>query len=133
MFVKEKGKFYIKIEDRFESSHYLYKYYADGSDEAIHGHSWKVEIFLAGKQNIRPDGISFDFLTVKKKLSELIQSIDHILINDHPDFKSINPTSENMARWFYYGIKKEVKEAKGKVLKIIIHEGPENFAYFEPI
>ena len=133
MFQKEKGKFYIKIEDRFESSHYLYKYYPDGSNEEIHGHSWKVEIFLSGKQNIRPDGISFDFLTVKKKLSELIHSIDHILINDHKDFKDINPTSENIARWFYYGLKKEVKEAKGKVLKIIIHEGPENFAYFEPI
>jgi 6-pyruvoyltetrahydropterin/6-carboxytetrahydropterin synthase len=133
MFNKEKGKFYIRIEARFESAHYLYKYYADGSDEACHGHSWKVEIFLSGKENIRPDGISFDFLTAKQKLAELIQSIDHILINDHPDFKGINPTSENIALWFYSGLKAEVKKAKGKVDRIVIHEGPENLAYFEPV
>ena len=133
MFNQEKGKFYIRIEGRFESAHYLYKYYADGSDEACHGHSWKVEIFLSGEENIRPDGISFDFLTAKQKLAQLINSIDHILINDHPDFKGINPTSENIARWFYHGLKEEVTKAKGKVDRIVIHEGPENLAYFEPV
>ena len=92
----------------------------------------KMQIFLSGKENIREDGISFDFLTAKQKLAELLTSIDHILINDHPDFKGINPTSENIARWFYAGLKKEVSEANGKVDRIVIHEGPENLAYFEP-
>lgn len=133
MFTNEKGVFYIRIEGRFESSHYLYKYYPDGSNEAIHGHSWKVEIFLAGKENIRPDGISYDFLSAKKKLAELLSSIDHILINEHPDFEGVNPTSENICRWFYSGLKKEVKATGGKILKIIIYEGPENLAFFEPI
>ncbi len=132
MFLEEKGNFYIRIEARFESSHYLYKYYADGSDEAIHGHSWKVEIYLASKENIRQDGISFDFLTVKKKFASLIETIDHILINDLKEFERINPTSENIARWFYFHIKEEVKNSNGIVKKIIIHEGPENLAYFEP-
>ncbi len=36
------------------------------------------------------------------------------------------------ARWFYAGLKKEVSEANGKVDRIVIHEGPENLAYFEP-
>jgi 6-pyruvoyltetrahydropterin/6-carboxytetrahydropterin synthase len=133
MFLNEQGNFYIRIESRFESSHYLYKYYADGSDEAIHGHSWKVEIYLASKENIKVDGISFDFLTVKKKLSSLIESIDHILINEHIDFKKINPTSENIARWFYFHLKEEVKNSNGIIKKIVIHEGPENLAFFEPL
>lgn len=132
MFNQENGTFYIRIEGRFESAHYLYQYFSDGSDEAIHGHSWKVEVFLSSNENIRPDGISFDFVTAKQKLSELLQSIDHILINEHPDFKGINPTSENIARWFYSGMKTEVIQANGKVDRIIIHEGPENLAYFEP-
>ncbi|EMG12744.1 6-pyruvoyl tetrahydropterin synthase domain protein [Leptospira interrogans serovar Grippotyphosa str. LT2186] len=50
MFFQESGRFYIRIEERFESSHYLYKYFPDGSDEPIHGHSWKVELYLSGKK-----------------------------------------------------------------------------------
>lgn len=133
MFLEEKGKFFIRIEGRFESAHFLYNYFPDGSDEPIHGHSWKVEVFLEGIENIRPDGISYDFLSARTRLLELVHSIDHILINDHPDFKGINPTSENVARWFYSGLKESVHNSSGKVRRIVIHEGPENYAFFEPI
>jgi 6-pyruvoyltetrahydropterin/6-carboxytetrahydropterin synthase len=132
MFVEEKGKFYIRIQGRFESAHYLYDYYPDGSDEEIHGHSWIVEVFLSSQENIDKKGISFDFLTVRQKLDSMVKSIDHILINHHSDFQGINPTSENIARWFFTGIKEEVQKQKGKVKKIVIHEGPDNFAFFEP-
>lgn len=132
MFLDEKGKFYIRIEGRFESSHYLYRYFSDGSDEPQHGHSWKVEIYLTGKNGLRADGISYDFISAKNVLRELVESLDHILINDHADFKEINPTSENIAKWFYNGIKKEVHATDGIVLKIVIHEGPENLAFYEP-
>ncbi len=132
MFIEEKGKFYIRIQGRFESAHYLYDYYPDGSDEEIHGHSWVVEVFLSSQENIDKKGISFDFLTVRQKLDSMVRSIDHILINRHSDFSGINPTSENIARWFFTGIKEEVKKQNGKVEKIIIHEGPENLAFFEP-
>lgn len=132
MFLEEKGRFYIRIEDRFESAHFLYNYYPDGSDEACHGHSWKVEVFLSSPANIRPDGISFDFTTAKKRLSELSSQIDHIVINDHLDFKGVNPTSENIAKWFHFNLKSEVGQAGGKVDRIVIYEGPENLAFFEP-
>lgn len=132
MFWKEQGNFYIRIEGKFESSHYLYKYFPDGSDEPNHGHSWKVELYLSSNDNIREDGISFDFLTVKKKLNDLLSIIDHCVINHLPEFEGINPTTENVARWFYYHLKDEVKKANGKVEKIVIYEGPENLAYFEP-
>ncbi|EQA44639.1 6-pyruvoyl tetrahydropterin synthase/QueD family protein [Leptospira broomii serovar Hurstbridge str. 5399] len=133
MFFQEAGKFYIRIEERFESSHFLYKYFPDGSDEPIHGHSFKVEVYLSGRKNIGKDGISFDFLTSKKKLRELVSELDHILINEHIDFRKINPTSENMARWFYSGLKESVSAADGRVERIVIHEGPENLAFFEPL
>ncbi|EQA36372.1 6-pyruvoyl tetrahydropterin synthase/QueD family protein [Leptospira inadai serovar Lyme str. 10] len=133
MFFQEAGKFYIRIEERFESSHFLYKYFSDGSDEPIHGHSFKVEVYLSGRKNIGEDGISFDFLTSKKKLRELVSELDHILINEHIDFKKTNPTSENMARWFYNGLKESVHAAEGRVERIVIHEGPENLAFFEPL
>ncbi|EMY62206.1 6-pyruvoyl tetrahydropterin synthase [Leptospira terpstrae serovar Hualin str. LT 11-33 = ATCC 700639] len=87
---------------------------------------------MEGNTNLRPDGISYDFLTARTRLTELVHSIDHILINDHPDFKGINPTSENVARWFYFGLKADVKSSEGRIRRIVIHEGPENLAFFEP-
>ncbi len=132
MFSGAKGKFYVRIEASFESSHYLYRYYPDGTDEKNHGHSWKVEIYLSGNENISEDGISFDFLRVRNKLDELQKSIDHILINDHPDFSGVNPTSENIARWFYLRLIEDVKNSDGKIQKIVVHEGPFNLAFFEP-
>ncbi|GBF51034.1 6-pyruvoyl-tetrahydropterin synthase [Leptospira ryugenii] len=132
MFLEESGNFYIRIEGRFESAHFLYDYFPDGSDEPIHGHSWKVEVFLTGDGSLRKDSISYDFLTAKTRLQELVHSIDHILINEHKDFQGVNPTSENVARWFYAGLKGEVIKTGGKILRIVIYEGPENLAFFEP-
>ncbi|WCL50306.1 6-pyruvoyl trahydropterin synthase family protein [Leptospira sp. GIMC2001] len=132
MFLDEKGEFYIRIEGRFESAHYLYEYFPDGSDEPIHGHSWKVEVYLAGKNGLRADGISYDFISAKSKLKELVDTIDHLMINDLPEFKGVNPTSENIAKWFFYGLKSSVDETGGIIQKIVIHEGPENIAYFIP-
>lgn len=132
MFLQEKGKFYIKIQSRFESAHFLYNYYPDGSDEINHGHSWKVEVYISGKENLGDDGISFDFLTAREKLTSLVSQLDHIVINDHTDFKGINPTSENIAKWFYYNLHETVNENAGKIIRIVIHEGPENLAFFEP-
>lgn len=132
MFLTESGNFYIRIEGRFESSHYLYNYFPDGSDEPNHGHSWKVEIYLTGKNGLGKDGISYDFLSAKNKLKQLVEDLDHRVINDHPDFEGINPTSENIAQWFFYHLKDEVENTGGVVKRIVIHEGPENLAYFEP-
>jgi 6-pyruvoyltetrahydropterin/6-carboxytetrahydropterin synthase len=132
MFNQLDGTFYVRIEGRFESAHYLYDYFPDGSDEPIHGHSWKVEVLLFSTQNIGKDGISYDFLSARNRLNDLVKSIDHILINDHPDFQKINPTSENVARWFYVGLKEEVEKTGGKIKQIVIHEGPENLAFYEP-
>lgn len=132
MFENVQGKFYVRIEGRFESAHYLYNYFPDGSDEPIHGHSWKVEVSLASRSNIGVDGISYDFLRARNRLNELVHSIDHILINEHPEFKGINPTSENVARWFFNGLKDEVEQSGGIIKLIVIHEGPENLAFFEP-
>lgn len=132
MFNEIQGKFYIRIEDRFESSHYLYKYYSDGRDEEIHGHSWKIEIYIASLYNINEQGISFDFVQLKEKLKKLCTELDHRLINTHEDFVGYNPTAEHIAVWFYKNLQSDVLKTDGRIQKIVIYEGPENIAYFEP-
>lgn len=132
-FDSESGSFYIRIQGQFESSHYLYNYFPDGSDEPMHGHTWEVEIFLEHEtRGLDESGISIDFLSVRKRLDELLMRIDHNCINNLPEFLNINPTSENIAKWFYRGLKSEAGKMNGRIRKIIVHEGPKNYAVFIP-
>ncbi|MBX7057125.1 MAG: 6-carboxytetrahydropterin synthase [Leptospirales bacterium] len=132
-FHQARGQFFVRIEGRFESAHYLYRYFPDGSDEPMHGHSWLVELFLARSDGgIGVDGISFDFLNVRRRLDQMIERIEHVCINDLREFKGVNPTSENIARWFFAGLRAAVAASSGRLLEIRIHEGPQNIAVFRP-
>jgi 6-pyruvoyltetrahydropterin/6-carboxytetrahydropterin synthase len=128
-----KGDFHIRIESRFEASHYLYSYFPDGSDEPMHGHSWKVELDISrAGGGLGKDGISYDFVEAKKRLDKLISVMDHSCINDLEDFNGINPTSENIARWFYGGLRDSVAQSGGEIKEIRIFEGPNFLACFRP-
>ena len=132
-FSEQPGEFLIRIEGRFESSHYLYRYFPDGSDEPVHGHSWLVEAFLARTDGgLGADGISYDFLSARLRLNELVDRMEHVLINNLPEFEGINPTAENIGRWFYAGLKEVVEKEGACVREIRIHEGPYNYAVYRP-
>jgi 6-pyruvoyltetrahydropterin/6-carboxytetrahydropterin synthase len=132
-FAEIPGQFLVRIEGRFESAHYLYNYFPDGRDEPVHGHSWLVEVFLAHESGgTRADGISFDFLSARQRLDQLIERIEHVCINDLTEFQGVNPTSENIARWFYRGLNDVVTADEGRLLELRVHEGPANIAIFRP-
>ena len=136
-FAEIPGSFLVRIEGRFESSHYLYAYMANGSDEPMHGHSWLVQISLASlahrNTSIQKNGVSFDFLAVRQRLNKLLERIEHLCINDLEEFQGVNPTAENIARWFYQGLKRTVAEKEGKILEVRVYEGPGNMAVFCPV
>jgi len=132
-FQKSEGKFKIRIQGHFESSHYLYSYFPDGSDEPMHGHSWRVEVYLTRMDaSVDENGICYDFLSARKRLDELLERIDHTCINDLTEFSGVNPTSENIARWFYKGLHDDVNNSGGKILEIRVHEGHSNYASYFP-
>ena len=132
-FADEPGDFRIRIAGRFESAHYLIRYFPDGTDEPLHGHSWLVEVFLG-----RPgggtgaDGIAVDFLAVRRRLDELTDRLEHVTINLLDEFRGVNPTAENIARWFFRGLAPAAADSAGQVLEVRVHEGPENHAIFRP-
>ena len=88
----------LKVRDRFQAAHFLKDY--KGKCEKIHGHSFLVEALIEVSE-LDKTGISIDFVTIKKKLSEILP--DHTLLNEIYDF---NPSAENLSRHFFYEIKK---------------------------
>ena len=69
----------LKIIGRFAAAHQL-KMVAKKC-ENLHGHNWKIEVCLAGKE-LNSAGVLMDFGQLKIILSEILQRLDHKFLND---------------------------------------------------
>ena len=99
----------IKVESGFSAAHNLRNY--RGKCEKLHGHNWKVEAVFA-YESLDKDGMAVDFKEAKKILKEVIGEFDHSYLNETGVFKNSNPTSENIAKFIYDGVKKNNKNLK---------------------
>ncbi len=90
--------FEVSVEDTFAAGHALRGY--RGKCENPHGHNYKVQITLTGE---RLDGIGllYDFKDLKNAMGEVVDRLDHQYLNDIKPFRELNPSAENMARYFY--------------------------------
>lgn len=83
----------------FEAAHHLPNY--DGACRNPHGHSYKLEVEVAGKVD-EMTGMIIDFSDLKKAVKELIiNEYDHTDLNK---FYSM-PTAENMAVRIFHVLK----------------------------
>jgi 6-pyruvoyltetrahydropterin/6-carboxytetrahydropterin synthase len=88
----------VKIITQFAAAHRLENFY--GKCEALHGHNWKVEVFLVGKTLDRA-GLLVDFGVVKARTKKILEEVDHKYLNELAAFQDCNPSSENLARYLY--------------------------------
>jgi 6-pyruvoyltetrahydropterin/6-carboxytetrahydropterin synthase len=88
----------LKIVTQFSAAHRLENFY--GKCEALHGHNWKVEVFLNGDR-LDEAGLVRDFGVVKARTREILEEIDHKFLNELPAFQNKNPSSENLARYLF--------------------------------
>jgi 6-pyruvoyltetrahydropterin/6-carboxytetrahydropterin synthase len=94
----------VTIETEFSAAHIIRGY--NGPCSRAHGHNWKVTV--EAKTDILDDlGMSIDFYALEKKTSEVVARFDHRDLSTTPPFdKVLNPTSENIARYFFEELKK---------------------------
>ena len=103
----------VTVEAGFSSGHYLRNY--RGKCENPHGHNYKVCVTLHGKE-LDGAGLLLDFKLLKQVMRPVIDRIDHQMLNDLEPFTVINPSAENLARYFYDETKKQLEEmTKGRV------------------
>lgn len=91
--------FEIKVSAEFEAAHRIAGY--KGKCDRLHGHSWTVEAAVTGTR-LDELGMLVDFKLVKGRLRELLETLDHMFLNDLEPFSAgINPTAENIAKYIY--------------------------------
>lgn len=126
-------------KERFNAAHRLHN--TDWSDEKnleifgkcnnqyFHGHNYDLTVKLTGE--VDPlTGYVYDMKLLKDLIKKhIVKRFDHKNLNlDVPDFKNLNPTSENLARIIWEILRKEIPE--NLELKIILNETEKNYVEY---
>jgi len=90
--------FEVTVEETFAAGHYLRNY--KGKCENPHGHNYKVLVTLQGRE-LDKAGLLLDFKDLKSAMKSVVDRLDHQMINDVPPFTELNPSAENLAKYFY--------------------------------
>ncbi len=109
----------LMIETGFSSAHQLRGY--KGRCEHLHGHNWKVQVYITAERLNEID-IALDFHELRKVTNEIIAPLDHSLLNKVFPFTEKNPSSENIAKWIYDSLSKRLMEQNVKVSAVTVWE-----------
>jgi len=89
--------FEVSVEVTFSAGHALRGY--RGKCENVHGHNYKVSVTISGEE-LNPIGLLVDFAEVRAALRAAAERLDHRFLNDLPPFDRLNPSAENLAKYF---------------------------------
>jgi 6-pyruvoyltetrahydropterin/6-carboxytetrahydropterin synthase len=117
----------LKIITEFSAAHNLRNF--RGKCEALHGHNWKVEVVLSGK-NLDESGVVLDFAEVKVATSEIMSEIDHRYLNDLPFFMENNPSSENIARYIFHRLQEKIDNDRVRIRRVTAWESQDACASY---
>jgi 6-pyruvoyltetrahydropterin/6-carboxytetrahydropterin synthase len=108
--------FEVTVEETFAAGHALRNYH--GKCESLHGHNYRVQVTLQGAE-LDSIGLLVDFVQVKKLLQTVVDRLDHQFLNDLAPFDSLNPSAENIARYFYDELSGGLNRDSGVTLRQI--------------
>jgi 6-pyruvoyltetrahydropterin/6-carboxytetrahydropterin synthase len=119
----------LTVKASFSAAHSLRDY--EGPCSKVHGHNWLVEVVVSGAE-LQPNGMLVDFGEIKVAASEVLSQLDHSNLNDVPPFDTLNPTSENLARWIFQQMSDRVNTDALRVTRVNVREAETSCAsYFE--
>ena len=117
----------LRVEGEFSSSHQLRGY--EGKCENLHGHNWRVEMYVRGEK-LNNIGLLIDFKLLRKVLNEILKKLDHTFINELKPFDEINPSAENIAKYIFDKAEKSLENELAEVYKIAVFETQKSMAVY---
>lgn len=107
------------IKTGFSAAHNLRGY--EGECERLHGHNWKVEVVVCS-EGLDDIDIALDFKVLKAKTNAIMDRLDHQYLNDVPPFDKINTTAENIARYIYEELSRDLNQEGVRVKEVRVWE-----------
>ena len=121
--------FEISVEYSFAAGHALRGY--KGKCENVHGHNYKVQVTVAGEQ-LNSAGLLMDFVDLRAAIKALVERLDHRFLNDLPPFDQLNPSAENLAKYFWEEIDPRARAQGLRVDAVTIWETDTTSATYRP-
>jgi 6-pyruvoyltetrahydropterin/6-carboxytetrahydropterin synthase len=123
--------FQVTVDETFSAGHALRGY--KGKCENPHGHNYKVRIILEGP-DLDSTGLLFDFTDLKRVVRGIVEGVDHKFLNDQAPFDAINPSAENLAKFFYDEILRQMSVTPGgaRISCVTIWETDTTAATYRP-
>jgi 6-pyruvoyltetrahydropterin/6-carboxytetrahydropterin synthase len=120
----------LKIISQFAAAHQLREF--EGGCEKLHGHNWKVEVYVTGKK-LEKNGLLIDFRMIKDATKKALDKLDHKFLNELEPFMTQNPSSENIACHIFKSLSREINDESVKITKVTAWESDSACAsYTEP-
>jgi len=122
--------FEVSVEDTFAAGHALRNY--RGKCENVHGHNYRVQVTFSDPE-LDSIGLLVDFVEVKKLMGAVVDRLDHQFLNELPPFDVLNPSAENIAKYFYDEISGGLGQSKPVRLgEVRIWETDSSSAIYRP-
>ncbi len=119
----------VMIEEEFSAAHALRGY--RGKCENLHGHNWKVEVYVRGDQ-LDEIGMLVDFTHLKKVTRDVMGLLDHQNLNELRPFDvELNPSSEHLAGFILDKIANHIDNGRVRVYKVRVWETPSTSATYQ--
>jgi len=98
-----------------EAAHHLPNVPENHKCRRLHGHSFRIEIRVAGP--VQPQtGWIMDFADITRAFQPLYEQLDHHYLNEVAGLE--NPTSEHLARWIW----NKLKPALPPLSEVVVRE-----------
>jgi 6-pyruvoyltetrahydropterin/6-carboxytetrahydropterin synthase len=111
--------FEITVYSHFSGAHRLHHLHS--RCENLHGHNWKIEVSVVSNR-LNREGIVIDFGILKEKVEKILKTLDHTYLNDLSYFAKREPSSENIAKYVFDGLKAELTRYPARLKRVTAWE-----------
>jgi len=119
----------LTVDTHFDAAHCLKGY--DGECARVHGHTWLVSVTVKAGE-LDELGLSIDFKDISAVLKDAVGKFDHQMLNELEEFREMNPTSENLARFFYNLLSEKLNKRNVSVLSVTVGESDSKRVMYRP-
>lgn len=129
--IMARGVWRLTVRSDFSAAHALRHY--EGKCERLHGHNFATEMTVEGDTLEPEKEFLLDFKVLKQALKDVLEELDHRLLNECPPFDRLNPTSENLARHILQRASEKLNSYPIRVRSVTVSEKGAQSATYEEI
>jgi 6-pyruvoyltetrahydropterin/6-carboxytetrahydropterin synthase len=122
--------FEVSIDYSFAAGHALRNY--KGKCENVHGHNYKVRVSVQG-ENLDSTGLLIDFVDLRQAVKTIVDRLDHQFLNDISPFDRLNPSAENIARYFSQELEAQIQHNGARLQSVTVWETENSFATYRAL